>query len=255
MVVVQDPADTIVGMAFTSTSSSRGSILAALTGVVLLGLLVAFSLGLSAVADDDAHGDDATSASGSGPIELPEVLPGNLVSPTSDALPAAIAGQFDLDELTKRLDNGVAGLTDLYDAPSAFGVYTSTDGTKFATLAVVGVTGGLFLPDNLPPFDEVALGGTAPATQVIEKVDGGICSASLLDPSTGQPLADPSVPSSVTCQYTDDVRTYQIDAQGLTEQEAVAAAKGVSAYLAGDEDAVPDAADVPPAPAAPAPSN
>lgn len=250
-------------MATTTHSSYRGPILAALTGLVLLGLLVAFSVGLSAAADDDADATGADTVS-TEPIELPDVLPGDLLSATSDTMPTELSDLLGgKDELTKQFASAAEGVSDLYGGPAAYAYYGRTDQSALVSVVVSSTTGGLFLPNNVPPVnaETTSEAGLARAQQVLEAYDGAVCYVAYAQSiPAGQEVDEAEVPSNVTCQYEQDGRTYQLSANGLTEKESVTALKALAAYVGGDEDAVPDVSDLPPytptpAPTAPAPAS
>lgn len=253
----QNPAATIVGMASTTPPSSRGPILGALTGLVLLGGLVAFTLGLN-------EADDGTSVAGAtasgearttdGAIDMPEVLPGDLVSVTSAAMPTGLVDQLGGREvIVKSLVTGADGIADLYGGPAGLALYGRTDASALMTIAVSTTAPGLFLPDGLPPLTPEAA-GVARAQQVLERVDGAVCNVGFKEAvPLGQPVDEAELPVSTICQLSDGGRTYQLSGNGVSEEEAVTALKALAAYVAGDDNAVPDAADLPPAPAPPAP--
>lgn len=247
-------------MASTTSSSHRGSILAALTGLIVLGLMVAFTLGLTAVADDDTNGADPDpdlASASTEPIDMPDTLPGDLVSATGDAMPTELSDLLGgKEELVTQFASAAEGITDLYGGPAAYAYYGRTDQSALASIVVASTTGGLFLPNNVIPLDAQLAeeSGVARPSQIVEEYDGAHCYVAYAAAiPVGQEVDEAEVPTNVTCQYEQDGRTYQISAQGLTEKEAVTALKGLADYVAGDEDAVPDVADLPPVPTAPEP--
>ncbi|CAN5473522.1 hypothetical protein BH11ACT8_BH11ACT8_22390 [soil metagenome] len=245
-------------MSSSKQSPFSGPVVGAVSGVVLLGAVTAFSVGLTNAEGGSATlpGETAsTSATASGgTVELPEALPGGLISVDSDQMPSDLVDQLGgPDDLRRSLDSASAGVTDLFGSPSVLGLYGRTDASVLVRVVVAPGDPGLFLPEQFLPIAPDVL-GVARAPQVLEKVDGAVCFETYAQPVAAGTAVDPGeVPQSVICQLGADGRTFQISGGGLDAAASVTALHALAAYVGGDASAVPDAADevVPPAPAAP----
>lgn len=223
------------------TTQTRTSLVGALVGLVLLGLVVAFAVGVPELTGDDATAQAADAGEGAEgsaepedlePIDLPTglsgELSGELVAVDTGELPEALAAQFgDLSDLGAQQASVAEGLQALFGVPGAFRLYAASDGSALVSLTVLDKAPGLFVPEALP-IDPSVLGVTRAAVEIVD-IDGAICSLNWgADVPAGQPI-DPAVPpQGVRCQLGDGERTYEISAQGLTPEATVELLKNIA---------------------------
>ncbi len=233
----QDPAATIEDMTSSRTSLSRGPVVGAVLGLLLLVGMVAFAVGLpeasgtaSGTASSDSAADTTGSAATPDTVVLPDEVAGGLVSALSDAAPEELLAAYGgRESLATSLDAAQQGIEDLYGAPSAFALYADAAGSAGATVTVAPGEPGIFLPDGAPISAEAQ--GVARSTVVVTRADGATCSATFAEPvAAGQPVDENEVPSGVQCQLdsTGDGLTYQLTGGGLTVAGATAVLRSVA---------------------------
>ncbi|MGA8255964.1 MAG: hypothetical protein WB767_05245 [Nocardioides sp.] len=198
------------------TSSARPAVLGALSGALLLAVVVGFAVGVPELKDGETG-----EASGSlEAVELPDVLPGGLIANDSGRLPTDLVPADITEQIVQVQESAAAQLGDLYDAPAALRGYSSLDGTTGGYLIVLDQAPGLFAPEG-PPID-AEVNGFARAPYELIAVDGAICDISWGSPvELGQPVDEEQVPGSVRCQLGDGGRTWEINVSGLTADAAV----------------------------------
>ncbi|WP_296604895.1 hypothetical protein [Nocardioides sp.] len=189
------------------TSSTTTTWIAILLGVVALGLVSAFAIGLPEVV-----GEEETAA-----LSLPDTLPGGYAAADD---PAAFAGGDYADQADEiagqersNSDYGNEVLPDVLGHAAATRTYV-LDGTKAVFVQVFAAEGGAFAPNSIPDPD--ASGG-APATE-ITAVGDGVCILSYGQGSTGDEPADPVFSQ---CQVTRHGLTAQIGASEVDATDLV----------------------------------
>jgi hypothetical protein len=197
-----------------STSNSRTSTWVGIAlGVVLLGLLAAFAIGLpKASPAEDSPSVDLT---------LPDTLPGGYAA-------ADDAASFEGGQLAQQADAiaeqqqastayGNKVLPDVLGTSAATRSYV-VDGTKAVFVQAFQSPGGAFAPTTLTdPTTSNGGGGTT-----MEKVGDGAC---ILSYAAAQGTAQPtSEPSSSQCQVTRDTLTVQIQSSEVPAEDLVAVA-------------------------------
>jgi hypothetical protein len=195
--------------------TSRPLVLAALLGVVVLGLLVAFSVSLPSSSDEPATDRASADTGNHDPITLPESLPGqwtavDVADPANhDAAAAA--------EFAKQQKETVAYVNDTLgkvypDYPTAFRAYANDDLTSFVTLTVFGAPGGAFSPNGFASAERLKL---ARATVELVRAGDAVCQVNWQSVPAGQEFPADAVPLATTCQLSRDGRTYQLATQGM----------------------------------------
>ncbi|WP_340540857.1 hypothetical protein [Nocardioides sp. GXZ039] len=210
------PAEGMIGGVPAST---RSQILAAVLGLVLLAAMVGFAVGLPKSEGDEAPDLDSSDSS-SADVSLPDSLPGGLIALDSGDLPPELQAQIaDPTILAEQQKSAVDSLSELYDAPASFRVYSAEDGLSVAQVTGVGRAAGVMLAD-FPPIDPGLLGV---ARNNVELVDVGDAVCALTwsgQVPQGQPIDPAEVPQAVRCQQGDDARTFEIQAQGMSAETA-----------------------------------
>lgn len=203
----------------------RAQVIGGLLGVVALGGLVAFGVGLPQAVGDSKESDDTPSA-----ITLPDGIDaGGFVA---DSIPDTTRtdGQ-DPVALAKQVSDIEAsaseGLTELYGVPAAARGYHTIGAQKQISITAVALKPGLFAPNGLPI--DGSLFGLTRLQYELSRVDGAVCEVDWETPvKAGQPI-DPNVlPQSVRCQLGVGERTYEGFAIGMTADEVVTTLKAVS---------------------------
>lgn len=176
-------------------------------GAVVLGLLVVL-----AVALPKAQGDTGTA-------RLPDTLPGGWIATdalTTDDVPAesgideaALERQGDLREYAEE------AYAEVYDDAPAFRTYTDETLQRFALVTVFAGESHAFLPGQ-PPVDAEAEGLARSGTELVREGDA-LCSVTYQMVAAGQ---DPGAPTSTSCQLPSGGRTVQLEAQGLSVEDA-----------------------------------
>lgn len=192
--------------------TSRTALLGAVLGLVCLGLLVAFALGLPESSSDS---EDVSSA----PITLPGSLPGewtavDVVSPDGEADDAE---QFAKDQQEAvGYVNGVLG--EVYDAPTAFRAYANDSRTAFVTLTAFDAPGGAFAPNGFTDPERAKL--ARPQLELV-RVDDTVCQVNWDPIPEGEEVPADDVPLGTSCQVSDAGRTFQMGTQGMSVQNTV----------------------------------
>ncbi|WP_134740142.1 hypothetical protein [Nocardioides sp. 503] len=196
------------------TDSARGSrpfVLGLVGGIVVLGLLVAFTVLLP-------------KSGGADPDALPDSLPGglrasDLVRDQDDAEQQARAEDFaerqgDINE------SGAEQLEDLFDAPAVVRTYQDEQFERQVTITVVETAAGPFLP-NGPPLDPSYLDLERNVSELVS-VGDGVCALYYQQPvPKGQAVPDDEQPQALQCQVGAGGATYQLFGQGLDADAAV----------------------------------
>jgi hypothetical protein len=202
----------------TRTSAGRPPLVAILLGLLLLGLLAAFAIGLP-----KAQGDAADPESAALTLTLPDTLPGGYVA--SDD-PAAFAdGQLadQADEIAKQeqanADYGNGVLPDALGTSAATRTYVS-DGTEAVFVQVFQSAGGAFAPNSIP--DPENTGGQAP-TEMTEVGDG----ACILTYGQAQAAGEAAPVAFSQCQVSQGELTVQIGSSAVAAEDLVGVADGL----------------------------
>lgn len=195
------------------TSTSRTSTWTGIAvGVLLLGLMAAFAIGLPKTADADAAGEEA-------PIELslPDTLPGGYAAADDPASfkGGQLAEQADTIAKQQKANDAYGNkvLPDVLGTSAATRTYV-LDGTKAVFVQAFQSEGGAFAPNTVPDPD--AAGG-APAT-AMEQVGDGACILSYGQAAAGQ---DASAPAFSQCQVSDGGLTVQIGGADIDAADLV----------------------------------
>ncbi|MBZ5740432.1 hypothetical protein [Nocardioides mangrovi] len=195
------------GQSASRTSSWVGIAL----GIVLLGLVAAFAIGLPKAVGDTADAEPA-------PVTLPDELPGGY--PAADD-PAAFKDSDYADQaedIAKQqkaaTDYGNDVLPDALGHPAATRTYVA-DGTTPVFVQVFRADGGAFAPETMvDPTTSQGQGGTT-----MEAVGDGACILTYGQSQTdGTDVGDPS---TIQCQISRDGLTVQIEASGMKADDIV----------------------------------
>lgn len=205
----------------TPTSSSRTSTwVGILLGLVILGLMAAFAIGLP-----KAHGEDD---GGALDLTLPDSLPGGYIA--SDNPEAFAGGQLEAqaDTIVKQEKaNAAYGnrvLPDVLGRSAVTRTYVA-DGTQAIFVQAFQSEGGAFAPNSLPDPD--AAGGQ-PATELVN-VGDGVCIITYGQAASGQ---SPE-PAFNQCQVTSGEVTVQIASSAVEAKDLVDLADQVLADESG----------------------
>jgi hypothetical protein len=210
----------------TPTPDSRKPIWVGIAlGVVLLGLMAAFAIGLPKAADADEGAPPA------GDLSLPDTLPGGY---TAADLPEAFTGEYaDRAEEVSKLqqsarEHGDQVLADVLSEPAVTRTYASKDLKTAVFVQGFRAAGGAFAPDSLPdPAD--TQGQSVPQ---LVAVGDGACIVSPPTTQAGAPPADASAPPAYAqCQVSEGELTVQVGAQGLQAESMVEIADHVLGLL------------------------
>ena len=187
-----------------------------LLGLLLLGLMAAFAIGLP-----KAHGDESSEESAERlTLTLPDELPGGYVA--SDDLAAFADGdladqadQIVAQEKASRA-NGDQVLPDVLDTAAVTRTYVA-NGTEAVFVQAFQSTGGAFAPNSLP--DPESTGGQA-GTELVEVGDG----ACILTYGQAQAEGQPAPVAFSQCQVTQGEVTVQIGSSAVEAKDLVAVA-------------------------------
>lgn len=180
-------------------------------GAVVLGLLIVL-----AVALPKAQGD-----TGSTGADLPATLPGGWTATDAlqvDELPAE-AG-IDAEAIERQADRreyAEQAYAEVYDDAPSFRTYTDDTLQKYALVTVFAGEAQAFAPGD-PPVDPEAEGMARSTSELVREGDA-LCSVSYQAVAAGQ---DAGAPTSISCQLPTAGRTIQLQAQGISVEEAFA---------------------------------
>lgn len=204
------------------TDSARGSrpfVLGLVGGIVVLGLLVAFTVLLP--------------KSGGGAADsLPDTLPGglraaDLVRDQDDAEQQGRAEEF-AERQGEVNESGQEQLEELFDAPAAVRTYQDEQFERQVTITVVEKAAGPFLP-NGPPFDPSFVDLERNVSELVS-VGDGVCALYFQQavPEGEEIPEDQEQPQALQCQVGAGGTTYQLFGQGLSADEAVEILDGLA---------------------------
>ena len=156
--------------------------------------------------------------------------------------PSSTTSFGDVEALRKQEAAVGDTLESLFDDPGAFRLYAAADGSALVTVTVLDSPPGLFAPDA-PPIAADLLGVERPGVELVD-IDGAVCSVNWGEEvPQGQPIDPAQVPQIVRCQLGAGDRTFEISAQGMPGEQAVALLKGLAAYAVSDGQPGPEAHD------------
>lgn len=210
----------------TSTSRSHTSTWVGIAvGVVLLGLVAAFAIGLPKAAKDEA-----SAAEPDVELSLPDTLPGGYLAADDPASFADGELAQQAETIAKQqaasTEYGNEVLPDVLGTPAVTRSYV-VNGTSAVFVQVFQSDGGAFSPDSLTdPATTNGAGGTTMAA-----VGDGACILEYgqgTDGSTGDP-------TSSRCQVSQDGLTVQIVSSGVAAEDLVGVADGILEDLAQDQ--------------------
>jgi hypothetical protein len=200
----------------TPTDTGRTSTwVGILLGLLILGLMAAFAIGLP-----KAHGDEAAEESAEELVlTLPDKLPGGYVA--SDDAAAFAGGELaaQADDIAQQeaagRKHGDEVLPDVLDTPAVTRTYVA-DGTGAVFVQAFQSRGGAFAPNSLP--DPESTGGQA-GTEMV-KVGPGVCILSY-----GQAQAEGQAPPVAfsQCQVTQGDVTVQLGSAAVAAEDLVKA--------------------------------
>jgi len=203
-----------------STSTRRNShVVAILAGLVLLGLVAAFAIGLP-----KATGDEGAVSSGSSTpdhITMPDSIPGGYQAAdvATSFAGGQLAGQAKQIAAQQQAATAYANkvLPKALGAPAASRSYV-LDGTQAVFVQVFTSDGGAFAPSSLS--DPAASNGGGGRT--MEAVGDGVCILTYGQSQSGG--AAPTTPSDSQCQVSRNGLTAQIEAGTVAPEDLVKAA-------------------------------
>lgn len=195
-----------------------------LIGVVALGLLAAFAVGLPKL--DDGPAEPAAAAE----LSLPDTLPGgylaaDLESSFADTQYADQAAVIAKQQAAQT-DYGNQVLPEALGAPAVTRSYLGGE-DQAVFVQVFSSDGGAFSPPSLSdPEASQGAGGVTMAA-----VGDGVCALTYAQSADGS-LGDPT---QVQCQVTRDGLTVQVQAGGIDAEDLVALATDVLDEVGGSE--------------------
>jgi hypothetical protein len=199
----------------TPTSAGRPPLVGILLGLLFLGLMAAFAIGLP-----KAQGDEAAPEPAELTLTLPDTLPGGYVA--SDD-PAAFAdGELadQADEIAKQeqanADYGNGVLPDALGTSAATRTYVA-EGTQAVFVQVFQSEGGAFAPNSIP--DPANTGGQA-ATEMTAVGDG----ACILTYGQAQAAGQAAPIAFSQCQVSQGEVTVQIGSAAVAAEDLVGVA-------------------------------
>jgi hypothetical protein len=200
----------------TPTTSDRTSTwVGILLGVLILGAVSAFAIGLP-----EANGDEGPVSSEKLALTLPDTLPGGYAA--SDD-PAAFTGGSladQADAIAKQekasRDYGNKVLPDALGTAAATRTYVA-EGTQAVFVQVFQSTGGAFAPNSIPDPDST--GGQA--STVMKRVGDGAC---ILTYGQAQAEGQAAPVAFSQCQVTDRAVTAQIGSAAVPAKDLVVVA-------------------------------
>lgn len=207
----------------TSTSSSRTSTwIGIAVGVVLLGLMAAFAIGLPKAADAADAADSEGAAPEAIELTLPDTLPGGYSA--ADLAESFTDGELaeQAEEIAKQqaasTEYGNEVLPDVLGHPAVTRSYVA-EGSKAVFVQVFQAEGGALAPNSLT--DPASTGGAGGLT--MENIDGAACIVGYGQSQDGS-LGDPT---STQCQLSQDGLTVQVQSNQVLGEDLVALAHGI----------------------------
>lgn len=202
--------------------SLRSTMVGAVSGLVLLGGVVGFAVGLPEVVDDDpVPADDSDEPAV--PTPLAELLPddlldGQLVRYTS--LNEDLAPLFEQVE-----DYGAERIAESFGGETAVGVYATPDEQVRVAVTIYDGESGLFIPVGPPVPPEMSANSETQGEYVRE--GGSVCFAQWQTQARAQ--GDP--PFQVQCQLVVDGRTINVyEGGGLDVEQTAGLAEDVARH-------------------------
>jgi hypothetical protein len=198
---------------------------AIVVGLVLLGLVAAFAIGLP-----KASGDEGSTSSTPAEITLPATLPGGFQA--ADQADSFAGGQLapQAKQIAKQQQQATAYankvLPEVLGAPAASRSYV-LDGTKAVFVQVFTSDGGAFAPSALS--DPAASNGAGGRT--MEAVGDGVCILTYGQSPAG--ATSPGTPNESQCQVSRNGLTAQIQAGDVPPEDLVKAADALLEDLNG----------------------
>lgn len=202
------------------TSSSVSTIVGIVVGVVLLGLVAAFAIGLPKTADA-ADGEEAAPTV---ELSLPDTLPGGYAA--ADQPESFAEGELaeQAETIAQQQADGTAYgnevLPDVLGHPAVTRSYV-VEGSKAVFVQVFAAEGGALAPNSLT--DPESTGGAGGLT--MENIDGAACILSYgqsEDGSVGEP-------ASTQCQLSGDGLTVQVQSNQVPGDALVELANAILA--------------------------
>jgi len=182
-------------------------------GVILLGVVAAFAIGLPKAVGDDGGAETVA-------LTLPDTLPGGYAAADDPASFAdgdyAEQGKSIAEQEKANTAYGNRVLPEVLGHAAATRTYV-LDGSKAVFVQVFAAEGGAFAPNSIPDPDGTS---GAPATDMAA-VGDGVCILSYGQGSTG---AEPTDPVFSQCQVTRHGLTAQIGASGVDAEDLVGTA-------------------------------
>ncbi len=186
------------------TNRRLGLAVGALLGVLGLGLVFVFAVGLPKLTEPDDP-------------ELPDSLPGGWVAVDIATPPDGSAdseGSASTDSQRKATEYVREVYDDVYDEPVAFRAYTDKDYSRFVVVTVFTSDGGAFAPPN-GVADPEALELQRATTELVRRGDV-VCVASYQAVGLDEDETEGSdLPLGVNCQLPTGGRTIQLATNGL----------------------------------------
>lgn len=190
------------------TSSRTSTVVGIVLGLLLLGLMAAFAIGLP-----KAHGEEETEVR---ELVLPDTLPGGYVASDDPAAfsEGQLADQADTIAAGERAsrDHGNEVLPEVLGTAAATRTYVAEE-TQAVFVQVFESEGGAFAPNSLPAPAEDGTTSTD-----MTNVGDGVCILTY-----GQPTGDGSEPQPAfsQCQVTRDGLTAQIGSAAVSAEDLV----------------------------------
>jgi hypothetical protein len=207
-----------------TTSASRSSTVVGIAvGVVLLGLMAAFAIGLPKTVDSEAADTGIE-------LSLPDTLPGGYAAADDPA--SFEGGQLaeQADAIAKQQQDSTAyGNKVLHEVLGTSAVTRSyvVEETKAVFVQVIQAPGGAFAPSVLTdPAASAGAGGTT-----MKAVGDGVC---ILTFGQSQPGEESGDPVSSECQVSRGELTAQVQSNEVAADDLVELADQVLAGIRGD---------------------
>ena len=212
-------------MSATTSPSRNSTVVGIAVGVVLLGLMAAFAVGLPKTTDADDGGESAIA------LSLPDTLPGGYAA--ADDPTSFDGGQLaeQADAIAQQQQDSTAyGNKVLPDVLSTSAVTRSyvVEETKAVFVQVIQAPGGAFAPSVLTdPAASKGAGGTT-----MKAVGDGVC---ILTYGQSQAGEGPGDPVSSECQVSRDELTAQVQSSQVAAEALVDLADEVLSGIQGED--------------------